>query len=79
MVRHVLHVEDDDRIRAAVSQALTAAGWSVTTVTGLAEARDQHRDEFDLVLLDLGLPDGDGVRLCREMREAGDTTPIIVT
>ena len=78
MIRHILHVEDDDRIRKAVAEALTSAGWTVATAGGLAQARTHLTKRFDLVLLDVGLPDGDGIEFCREMRDGGDVTPIIV-
>jgi len=58
----------DDFVKAFVGKALTAKTW--------AERALQR--EYDLVLLDLGLPDGDGLDICRSLRARGRGTPIIV-
>ncbi|HEX7168270.1 MAG TPA: response regulator [Acidimicrobiales bacterium] len=74
----VLVVDDEAGIRRALGAALTARGLSVAVAATGAEARAHlvtHR--VDIVILDLGLPDVDGVALCREMR-ATTTVPIIV-
>jgi two-component system KDP operon response regulator KdpE len=71
-------VEDEAEIRRFVRQALEAAGYRVaeaeTLRRGLVEAGTRRPD---LVVLDLGLPDGDGVDFIREMR-AWSSTPIVV-
>ena len=74
----VLLVEDDDRIRTRMATALTDRGYSVEQVVSVTDARIALRRSFDLVLLDLGLPDEDGLDLCREVRRAGNRIPIIV-
>lgn len=76
--RQILLVEDDDRIRLEVLDALNAAEFQVSVCATLADAREAANRDFDLILLDLGLPDGDGLDLCRELREAGDGVPIII-
>jgi DNA-binding response OmpR family regulator len=48
----------------------------VGTVAGADEALSIH--SYDLLVLDLGLPDGDGARLCRSRRQIGDDTPILM-
>ena len=74
----ILLVEDDDRVAAALRPALSRHGMSVVR---LARGRDvlSHLAEIDVVLLDLGLPDMDGVDVCRSIREAGDVPVIIVS
>ncbi|MEM7311223.1 MAG: response regulator transcription factor [Planctomycetota bacterium] len=74
----VLLVEDDGQLRDGLRASLSEAGYRVECAESAAEARAQLRASFDLVLLDLGLPDADGLELCRELREAGDRTPIVV-
>jgi len=74
----VLFVEDDNTIAMGVEYSLKQDGFQVSLAYRLEEARDLlKRQPFDLVLLDLGLPDGSGYTLCKEIRAAGDT-PIII-
>ncbi len=74
----ILFVEDDDTIAMGVEYSLKQDGFQVSLARRLEEARDLlKRQPFDLVLLDLGLPDGSGYALCKEIRAAGDT-PIII-
>lgn len=70
----LLLVEDDTRIAAALAAALKQAGFEVAHAATGADAL--NADESDLVLLDLGLPDIDGLELCRQIRERS-TVPII--
>jgi DNA-binding response OmpR family regulator len=62
----VLLVEDDVRVAAALAAALRKRGYEVDCAGSIAEALDAP--PADLVLLDLGLPDGDGMDLCRTLR-----------
>jgi two-component system, OmpR family, response regulator VicR len=74
----ILFVEDDATIAMGVEYSLKQDGFQVSLAYRLEEARDLlKRGPFDLVLLDLGLPDGSGYELCKEIRAAGDT-PIII-
>ena len=74
----ILFVEDDDTIAMGVEYSLKQDGFQVSLANRLEEARDLlKRQSFDLVLLDLGLPDGSGYALCKEIRAAGDM-PIII-
>src|SRR5512147_894081 len=74
----ILFVEDDDTISMGVEYALKQDGFQVSLAYRLEEARGLlKRSPFDLVLLDLSLPDGSGYDLCKEIRAAGDT-PIII-
>jgi DNA-binding response OmpR family regulator len=75
----VLLVEDDETIGANLRRALAATGYRVEWATTLAEARARARDARpDLVLLDLGLPDGDGLDLCAELRADTPQLPVIM-
>ena len=76
--REVLLVEDDQRLARALSLALGDAGHSVRVAGTVQEAHVRLRErEPDVVLLDLGLPDGDGLALCAAVR-THSTVPIIV-
>lgn len=75
----ILVVEDDPGLRGVLLRGLADEGHAVTPAidaqTGLAEARARVHD---LILLDLGLPDGDGLSLTRTLRTQGVQTPVIM-
>ncbi|NUT48642.1 MAG: response regulator transcription factor [Saccharothrix sp.] len=76
----VLLVEDDPVVRSAVSRALTGLGHAVLPVgTALAALREITGSTFDLVVLDLGLPDMDGADALRMMRGVCDVPVIVAT
>lgn len=73
----VLLVEDDDAIAEPLVQGLEREGLTVERVaTGRAAL---SADRADLVLLDLGLPDLDGLEVCRQLRAVSDTAVIVIT
>ena len=74
----VLLVEDDDRVVAALTPALHRAHLHVRRAATAGEALGLYR-AVDLVLLDMGLPDQDGLALCRQIRETSDVPIIAVT
>ena len=75
----MLVVEDHADTRRMLEGALREAGHTVVTASDLEAARGRLAEGgFSVVLLDWMLPDGSGTDLCREMRRAGDTTPILV-
>jgi two-component system response regulator MprA len=75
----VLVIEDDDAVRAAVRRALLLGGYEVlqaeTGEDGLLRAQT---DVPDAIVLDLGLPDIDGMQVCRTLRQSGNRTPILM-
>lgn len=74
----ILHVEDDPDI-AVIVDSLLGDECRVMHATTLEQARQLIRDEdFNLVLLDIGLPDGSGLDLLPELSEEGHQTPVII-
>ena len=74
----VLIVEDSAPTRDLLSRSLGDAGMTVVSVARLATGlRQAEAAEFDVIVLDLMLPDGDGLDLCRELRSRGIPTPIL--
>lgn len=78
--REVLLIEDDVRLARALSLALTDAGCAVRVAGDGAAARRELVDhEPEVILLDLGLPDEDGLTLCTDLRRHSHVPIIVVT
>lgn len=73
----ILLVEDDTALRGALEELLLREGYEVVKVSNVRSARSAMNGGIDLVMLDVGLPDGDGVTLCRQWRSEGIQTPIL--
>ena len=72
----ILLIEDDPVLGMAVRDQIAADGHSVDWIKCLAKAMDAiHAAAYDLVLLDLMLPDGRGLDFLKSRRAAGDVTP----
>ena len=68
----VLIVEDDENLRLTLQDNLEEEGYQVATAATVAEGwRQLEASAFEVVVLDLMLPDGDGYSLCRRLRAAG--------
>ncbi|OWQ84140.1 DNA-binding response regulator [Roseateles aquatilis] len=75
----ILAIEDDPTLRLIVQRSLTESGHHCDAAATAADGGYLWRIQpFDAVLLDLGLPDGDGLRLLRDARARGDRTPVLV-
>jgi two-component system OmpR family response regulator len=75
----ILVVEDDPTIAGAVTEALRLAGHEVDhTERGTPVVRSVEKDHYDVVVLDLGLPDMDGLTVLRELRAMKLATPVLV-
>jgi two-component system KDP operon response regulator KdpE len=84
MSLRVLLVEDDRELRATLRDALSVEGYAVQTAASLADALAQHHHvqgekTLDLVLLDLGLPDGDGAEFLAALRQTPDLPVIVIS
>lgn len=75
----ILLVEDDDTISFGISAALKRKGYECIGCTSVAEGKKVFSDVFQLVLLDLNLPDGSGYEFCRWVKEQADTPVIFLT
>jgi two-component system, OmpR family, catabolic regulation response regulator CreB len=76
----ILLLEDDGAIASTVVYALEREGWQVTHCLLLREARGLLAlQDFDAHILDVGLPDGSGLDICRELRRAGDARVLMLS
>ena len=76
----ILLLEDDGAIASTIVYALEREGWGVTHCLLLREARGMLAlQNFDVYILDVGLPDGNGLDLCRELRQAGDARVLMLS
>lgn len=75
----LLLVEDNPQLAELVHDGLTGQGFAIDRCGSLKEAlAARAAASYDLILLDLGLPDGDGMSLVRELRQGNDSTPILI-
>ena len=75
----VLLVEDDPIIARTLSMSLRYEGFALTVASTAAEAGRVLGDKrFDLVMFDVGLPDGNGIDLCRALRQRDASIPILM-
>ncbi|WP_221031397.1 response regulator transcription factor [Actomonas aquatica] len=75
----ILVVEDERKVGQFVAQALSEQSYTSRLVGTAAAARDALADSpYDAVVLDLGLPDGDGLELLREWRMSGFNEPVLI-
>src|SRR3954471_6142756 len=75
----VLVVEDEARIAEIVRAALLRDGFAVDIIGLCADAREAlATTPYDAAILDLGLPDGDGLKLLKELRGKGNAVPVLV-
>jgi DNA-binding response OmpR family regulator len=74
----ILVVEDSSPARDLLSRSLNGAGFDVQFASRVATGRRQALEgAFDVIVLDIMLPDGDGIELCRELRASGVHTAIL--
>jgi two-component system response regulator MprA len=79
MPASIVIAEDDRAVRESVTRALELEGYTVTAVgDGAAALEVAGADGVDLLILDLGMPNVDGLTVCRRLRSAGSRMPILV-
>lgn len=75
----ILVVEDEPEVAEFLSRVLRDATWATDVVGTVAAAHEQMAVvSYDIAVIDVGLPDGDGFALCRALRAAGNHTPILL-
>src|SRR6266702_3290099 len=80
MAERILLIEDDPRLAEMVSEYLGEAGFRVSiAAAGRAGLERLAREPFDAVVLDLMLPDMDGLDVCRQLRATSDTPVLMLT
>lgn len=78
MSAKILVIEDDENLGATLKSFLRDEGHDVELAPNLARARELKLNDFELIILDWMLPDGQGIDFLREVRSAGHTGPLIM-
>ena len=75
----LLVVEDDPTLGTVLERGLREEGYAIDLVTRVLDAKHcLASNEYDAAILDLGLPDGDGLEICRTMRADGISIPVLI-
>lgn len=75
----LLVVEDDAALGQILVRGLSEEGYAVDLSTGVTDARhNATTNTYDSLIIDIGLPDGNGLDLCADLRATGDNTPILM-
>ncbi len=75
----ILVIDDDDAVRSAVRRALLLDGYEVVVAGSGSDGLEKVGAAVpDAIVLDLGLPDIDGMEVCRRLRSVGDRTPVLM-
>lgn len=78
-MKHILLLEDDEVLGRGIAMALESTERTVTRCASLAQGNEVLKNQrFDLLILDVNLPDGSGLTLLRQLRSGGDGTPVIL-
>ena len=75
----ILIVDDDPHFLRVLSRILSGENFQVTSATEACEAIDfLHASPFDLVICDLRMPEGDGLKFLQDVRQGGSAVPVII-
>jgi len=78
-MKHILLLEDDQALGRGIAMALETPNCAVICSGTLGQAAEHLADQrFELLILDINLPDGSGLDLLRQVRAGGDATPVIL-
>lgn len=78
-MKTVLIIEDDENLSRGITFAFEKDGYHTISSTCIKEAKQMLGDTIDLIILDLGLPDGSGMELCKEIRSTSQIPIIMLT
>jgi two-component system nitrogen regulation response regulator NtrX len=79
MSARILVVDDESNIRALIDEILSEEGYDVTTAADATQARAARKEhEFDLILLDIWMPDTDGISLLKEWSAGGESGAVVM-
>jgi DNA-binding response OmpR family regulator len=77
--KRVLLVDDDAMLRSSLAEQLSSEGYVAVEAASCGEGREKAREGlYEFMILDVSLPDGDGRKLCRGLRDSGVTCPIVL-
>lgn len=75
----ILVIEDDPSVRTLVKAVLEHNGNKVSTADNAADGEEMAENtDYEMIILDLGLPDGDGYEVCKNIRDKGIATPVLI-
>ena len=78
-MNHICLIEDEHKVAAFIRKGLEEHGYSVKTAEdGLSAQKLLQQEQFDLLILDVMLPDTNGIELCRHIRKTDSNTPILM-
>lgn len=75
---NILVIEDDPSVRTLVKAVLEHNGNVVRTAENATDGEEMAKGDFDMIILDLGLPDGDGYEVCKSLRNQNIATPVLI-
>lgn len=75
---NILVIEDDPSVRTLVKAVLEHNGNVVRTAENATDGEEMAKGDFDMIILDLGLPDGDGYEVCKSLRNQSIATPVLI-
>ena len=75
----ILLVEDDEMIRNSLKEALIQKDYEVIFAINAKEGLEKMNETIDLIIMDIQLPDGNGITLCRQIRERYQTPLLFLT
>ena len=77
-MNHICLIEDEQKVAAFICKGLEEHGYSVKTAAdGLSAQKLLQQEQFDLLIMDVMLPDTNGIELCRHIRQTDSNTPIL--